>query len=163
MSRLDEIKRELQSAGKQTASYFRSLPHDEWSVLVYADGNHWRVREMMAHFSTIEASMHRLFESVLEGIVAEPGEFDLDRYNLSQVAKIAYMDTDELIARFEAVRTGTLRFVERLEDSDLNRNGYHPYLGEGTLERFIRWAYEHTAIHEAEVREAIKAYHESDQ
>jgi hypothetical protein len=153
--RLDDILQHLRESGRATADYFRALRPEEWETIVFSEGTRWRVREMMAHFSTIEASMHTLFEGILAGGPGTPEGFDLDRFNHSQTAKIAGLDPQELIARFEAVREGTIHTVEAMHDADLDRTGRHPFLGEGNLERFVRWAYGHTALHEAEVRSAV--------
>jgi hypothetical protein len=42
-----------------------------------------------------------------------------------------------------------------MSDADLDRTGRHAFHGQGTLERFIRWAYEHVRLHEDDVRKAI--------
>jgi hypothetical protein len=160
--RLDDILQHLRESGLATSAYFRALRPEDWETIVYSEGTRWRVREMLAHFSTIEESMHRLFEAILAGGPGAPEGFDLDRFNNSQTAKIAGLDTPQLVARFEVVRAQTIQIVEAMHDADLDRTGRHAFLGEGNLERFVRWAYEHTALHETEVRAALEnSYPES--
>ena len=63
---------------------------------------------------------------------------------------------DELTERFRAVRQETIRIVREMQEKDLDREGLHAFHGEGRLDRFIRWAYEHTRIHEDYIRKALK-------
>ncbi len=154
-TRLIEIATRLADSGEETVAFFRSLEPEQWESLVYGGEANWRVREMLAHFVAIEDSMHRLFINILEGGDGTGEDFDLDRFNRRQVAKIAHLDPEELLARFMATREETVEIVRNMQDSDLERRGRHPFHGYGRLERFIRWAYEHTALHEAEVRDAL--------
>lgn len=156
-----EIAERLAESGEQTAALFRSLQPDEWEVEVYGEDAPWRVRDVLAHFSTIENSMHRLFADLLSGGEGTGEDFDLDRFNRSQVAKTAGLDVQELIARFEAARKETVRIVQNMQESDLDRRGRHPFHGVDRLERFIRWAYEHTALHEADIQVALDVYHKA--
>ena len=157
-TRLEEITSRLAESGEQTAAFFQSLAADEWNVEVYSEGARWRVREMLAHFGTIERSMHWLFRNILEGGAGTPEDFDLDRFNNSQVAKIADLDPAELIARYRETRQETIRIVQSMRESDLDRRGRHPMHGYDRLERFIRWAYEHASLHLAEVQQALEAF-----
>jgi Mycothiol maleylpyruvate isomerase N-terminal domain len=157
--RLDDILEHLRDAGSHTAATFRALRPEDWQVVVQDEGAGWRVRDILAHFVTIEASMHRLFEDMLTGGAGSPPDFDLDRFNASQTAKIAHLPPEKLVERFETVRARTIEIVAGIRPADLDRVGRHAFLGEDNLERFIRWAYEHTALHEAEVRAALDTSH----
>ena len=42
-----------------------------------------------------------------------------------------------------------------MTESDLDRTGRHAYHGPGTLERFVRWAYEHATEHEADIQRVL--------
>jgi hypothetical protein len=46
---------------------------------------------------------------------------------------------------------------EKLEkEEDLDRGeGLHAFHGQGKLDRFIRWAYEHVRLHEEDIRKAL--------
>lgn len=97
--RIADIAARLDEAGQHTAALFRSLDAEALNVPLYGEGDSpWRARDLLAHFVTIERSMH---------------------------------------------------------DSDLDRQGRHPFHGAGTLGRFVRWPYEHAALHEAELQAAL--------
>lgn len=154
--RIADIAARLDEAGQHTAALFRSLDAKALNVPLYGEGDSpWRARDLLAHFVTIERSMHVLFQNMLAGGSGDDGAFDIDRFNRGQVAKLAGTDVATLIAQFEAVRAETIRLVRSMHDSDLDRQGRHPFHGAGTLGRFVRWPYEHAALHEAELQAAL--------
>ena len=99
--------------------------------------------------------MQWLFRDILAGGPGSPPDFDVDRFNLTQTRKYDGLDPDELIERFSTVRRETIAIVRGMKEEDLDREGNHAFHGKGTLERFIRWAYEHVRIHEEDIRKTL--------
>jgi len=155
MSRQDDIIINLKAGAAATAEYYRSLAQSKLDVQVYSDGAAWTVKQVLAHLTPIEGSMHRLFKNILEGGPGSGPEFDIDRFNRSQPAKLDGLTLGQLLDRFAAVRDETIAIVSGMRESDLDRRGRHPFHGDGTLERFVRWAYEHAALHEEDIRRAL--------
>ena len=154
--RRTEIIAELEDNLKNSISFFRSLSDDQLSVQVYIDGAEWTVKQVLAHFITIERSMHWLFKNMLSGGSGSPDDFDVDRFNLTQPKKLDGLTVEELIEQFKSVREDTIAIVRGMTEQDLNREGRHPFHGQGKLERFIIWAYEHVGIHENDIRKALR-------
>ena len=150
--RREQIIAELRKGSRRTVSFFRGLTPEQLAMQVYADGAQWTARQVLAHLITIEKSMHALFQNILDGGPGSTGAFDIDRYNRTQPKKLDGLPMEELISRFTAVRGGTIDRVAAMAEQDLDRSGLHPFHGRGSLERFIRWAYEHAALHEADIR-----------
>lgn len=155
MDRRDNIIDALQNGLDQTLDFFRTLTPQQLATEVHQDGDRWRAKQVIAHFVTIERSMHWLFRNMLEGGEGSPADFDPDRFNRKQVPKIDHLPLEALLAQFKEVRTETIEIVRQISDADLDRTGRHAFHGQGTLERFIRWAYEHASLHEDDVRKAI--------
>ena len=153
--RRTEIIAKLENNLKNSISFFRSLSDDQLSVQVYTDGAKWTVKQVLAHFITIERSMHWLFKNIASGGSGAPEDFDIERFNRTQTSKLDELTLDELISQFRAVRQDTISLVRELSEEDLDREGLHAFHGHGKLERFIRWAYEHVRIHENEIRQAL--------
>lgn len=153
--RLTDVIDHLETGGKQTAALFRSLTAEQLTTPVYTGDMTWTARQVLAHLATIERSMHWLFGNILEGGSGTPDDFDLERFNRSQPAKLDDLPIEEVIAQFQAARAETSAIVRGMQDSDLDRTGRHPFHGHDRLEVFIRWAYEHAALHEADVRQAV--------
>ena len=154
-SRKNVIIEDLEKECRNTISFFQSLPPDQLQLQVYQDEPRWTVRQILAHFITIERSMQWLFINLLEGGAGSPEDFDLDRYNRTQPVKLDSFTLDDLIAKFTAVRRKTIAIVDGMEDADLDRQGRHVFFGHGKLERFISWASEHERRHKEDVRNAL--------
>lgn len=155
VERKQTIIAELEKAADETVTLYRSLSPSQLTRPVYTESIRWNVRQILAHLVTIEKSMHWLFRNLLDGGPGAPEDFDIDRFNRRQPAKLDHLTLDELIKRFQDVRTATVAIVAGMTDTDLDREGRHPFHGHGRLERFIRWAYEHQRLHEDDVRRAL--------
>jgi hypothetical protein len=153
--RQTDIIKELTKAAAETEDFFRGLSPERLEAAVYADGAHWNVRQVLAHLITIERSMHRLFRNILEGGPGAPKDFDIERFNRSQPRKLEGLSLDELLAQFHEVRRETISIVASMKEADFDRTGWHPFHGDGRLERFIRWAYEHIRLHQDDIRRAL--------
>ena len=151
-----EIIAKLEENLKNSISFFRSLSADQLSVQVYTEGAKWTVKQVLAHFVTIERSMHWLFKDILSGGSGSPDDFDVDRFNLTQTRKLDGLTVEELIEQFKSVREDTIVIVRGMTEQDFKREGMHAFHGHGKLERFIVWAYEHVRIHEDDIRKAFK-------
>ncbi len=155
-NRRDEIIRNLKKEGAETVAFFQAFSPEELEVTVYTEEVQWTVRQVLAHFVTIERSMQWLFNNILAGGPGAPEDFDIQRFNRTQPAKLDSVPMDELIRQFEAVRNDTVAIVQNMEEADLDRTGRHAWFGNGKLGRFIRWAYEHVRLHQDDIREALR-------
>ncbi|RJQ78700.1 MAG: DinB family protein [Desulfobacteraceae bacterium] len=157
MERRADIIEHLDRNLDETIAFFRSLTPEQFGRQVYADSGRWTVRQLLAHFVSIEKSMHRLFNNMLAGGEGAPADFDLERYNTTQVPRLDAWSTNELIMAFREGRIKTISIVRCMTEADLDRRGRHAFHGQGTLERFVRWAYEHANLHVADIRKALES------
>jgi hypothetical protein len=155
--RKQAIIAELETAGKEAAAFYAALSPEALERPVYTESIQWNVRQVLAHLVTIEKSMQWLFRNLLEGGPGAPEDFDIERFNRRQPAKLEHLSTAELLDAFKAVRAETIAIVEAMTETDFDREGRHPYHGHGRLARFIRWAYEHQRLHVDDVRRALEA------
>ena len=154
-SRKEDIIHKLRASGEASTRFFSDLKEEQLSREVYSDGLQWTVAQVLAHLVMIERSMHRLFESLLRGGPGSPRDFDIERFNRSQTGKLEGLSRDDLLKRFSEVRGRTVAMVEQMSETDLDREGWHAFLGQDRLERFIRWAYEHAALHQDDIRTVV--------
>ena len=145
--RRTDIIAELEKNLEDSIVFFRSLSSDKLGIQVYQDGARWTVKQVLAHFVTIEGTMQWLFKNILAGGPGSPEDFDVDRFNRSQPKKLDGLGMDELLAQFKSVREDTVAIVKAMSDADFDREGRHAFHGHGKLERFIRWTYEHVNLH----------------
>ncbi len=156
MKRRKEIIETLERGLERSIGFFNTLAPDQLAAKIYQDGAQWTAQQVVAHFITIERSMHWLFENILSGGEGSPENFDVDRYNRSQTRKLDNVPLEELLDQLTQVRRKTIDMVAAMSESDLDREGRHAFHGHGRLERFIRWADEHALIHEDEIRSALQ-------
>jgi hypothetical protein len=155
-NRIDDITARLETNRDEILGFFRSLSPRQQAAPVYEDEVRWTVRQVLAHLITIEETMPTLFENILSGgpgFTAE--DFDVDRFNRSQPQKLDGLTMAEVTERFHTVRNNTIANVKGMKDADLEREGSHPFHGRDRLERFVRWAYEHAALHLEDARRAL--------
>jgi uncharacterized protein (TIGR03083 family) len=145
----------LEEKGMETAAFFRSLDGAGWQAAVYSEGARWAVRDVLAHFVSAERAFLVIFQEVMRGGEGAPEGFDIDRFNQFEVANLASVPPDELVAQFEQARAATVDFVRGLADSDLDREGRHPFFGVDRLEKFLKLIYRHNMIHERDIRRAL--------
>ncbi len=154
-SRRDGIIAELKKNEEEIITLYKGLNSVQLGMMVYPEDPGWTVQQVLAHFITIEGSMHWLFKDILAGGPGSPEDFDVDRFNLTQPRKLDGLSLDELFAKFRSVRRDTIALVEGMEEKDLDREGRHAFHGHGKLEGFIVWAYEHTRLHLDDIREKL--------
>ena len=154
-NRRSDIIEKLEQNLEDSITFFQSLNPDQLALKVYPDDESWTVKQVLAHFITIEQSMHWLFKNILAGGSGSPENFDIEKFNRTQPNKLFGLTTDELIDQFRLVRQDTIAIVSGMDEKDLDREGLHAFHGHGKLERFICWAYEHTRIHVDDIREAL--------
>ena len=153
--RLAGILAELNNNEEEIIKFFNGLNSEQLGLTVYPEDPGWNVRQVLAHFITIEGTMQWLFKDILAGGPGSPEDFDVDRFNRSQPKKLDGLTMDELFARFKSVRGTTIEIVRGMEDKDLDREGWHAFHGHGKLERFIVWAYEHARLHLDDIRKVL--------
>ena len=83
-----DIIAELEKGGEDSIAFFQSLTADELVAQVYQDGAKWTAKQVLAHFITIERSMHWLFKNIASGGSGSPEDFDIERFNRTQTAKL---------------------------------------------------------------------------
>jgi hypothetical protein len=102
---------------------------------------------LLAHFVSAEAGLLRLAQDVAAGGPGTPEEFDYDAFNRSEQERLANLSYEQLLADLMAARKVTLKWVEQLGETALDRTGRHPALGEITVETFINAIYGHQLMH----------------
>ena len=156
VDRKTDIIQKLETNMAETIAFFRGLKPEDLGMRIYQEDTDWTIKQVLAHFVTIERSMQWLFKNILSGGPGSPKDFDIDRFNRTQPRKLDPLSLAELISQFEAVRSDTILIVKKMREKDLDREGWHVFHGRGKLERFIRWAYEHVRLHINDTQTVLK-------
>jgi hypothetical protein len=145
----------LRTEGEKTIAFFNSLSEDQWELPVYTEGSTWKVREVLAHYMTAERGFLGLFRDILVGGTGAGEDFDIDRFNASQQKKVQDLSHHDLIQRFQSTRMEMIALVSSLSDSDLLKQGRHPFLGLTSLGDMVKMVYRHNQIHYRDIRRRI--------
>lgn len=153
---VDEIAARLADEGEKTTGFFRALPAEAWQQVLYTDGEHWSIHQTLVHIVQAEDSVSRLIQGIVKGNDGAPEGFDLDSYNHKKVREMMGLSPDYLLPLFSERRAKTVSMVQQLQDSDLDREGRHPFLGVAPVEEMLKLMYRHTQLHQRDIRKFLK-------
>ena len=145
----------LKADGEKMAEFFAGLGQQDWARSVYGEGEGWTVRDVLAHFVSTERSFLLLFENILAGGSGVPDDFSIDRFNNSEVARMAGADPQSLLADYRAARAAMAAWVAARRPEDLDVLGRHPFLGPTSLADMIKMVYRHNQIHLRDLRRQL--------
>jgi uncharacterized damage-inducible protein DinB len=156
MSELNDLADKLQSEGEKFFTLFAGLTDDQWQMEVYTEGETWTIRNVLSHFVTSERGLVRLFERIRISGEGAADDFSIDRYNASQQQKTKDLSPQELLEQYKAIRADSIAWTLSLEESDLEKQGRHPFLGMTTLREMIKMLYLHNQIHYRDMKKVLK-------
>ncbi|MCK4978639.1 MAG: DinB family protein [Anaerolineales bacterium] len=151
----EHLKNRLIKEGQKSLDYFRTFSSDEWDRIIYTEGSCWTVHQVLAHFVAAEDGFHQLIEDILAGGSGTPVDFDINTYNERKVERLIDISASNLMMRFSKVRRRTVGLVAGMDQSDLAKQGRHPFLGVSSLADIIKLIYRHNQIHIREVRKIL--------
>lgn len=149
IAKLEDDYRRLREtvAGIPETRLPRSLAQGEWSV-----------REILAHLANAERDHRRVAQAILTGTPLELPNFDLDRWNQAGVARRADQDVRAILDDLEAEHRETIAFAATLSPGDLEKQGYHPALGEITVGKLLRVVGLHQRMHRRDIAALLAAH-----
>lgn len=114
----------------------------------------WTIRQTVAHLVSAEASMVALCQRIVAGEGGTRDDFDLNRFNASQVEKRSQMPLADLLAHLESNRQNTIAYLATLSPADLQQTGRH---GSGqilSVAKILAVIGQHEANHAREISQA---------
>ena len=149
---LAELRAGLEASGARVAEVLGSL---EEADLDCPANPEWTVRDLLVHLATSERGVGQMIDGLLRGESIVPADFDLDRWNASQVARLRGLSLAELRERIISTRGATLALLDRLTEGDLERRGRHALGREVSLGEALRIMAAHERVHIEEVNYAV--------
>jgi hypothetical protein len=155
---LIHIKKRLVEEGDKTIAFFISLSELDWDQPVYTTGSGWRVRQLLAHFISVEQAYQQAIQDVLHGGKGVSEGLDIDRFNEQETPPLSLKPVSDLIEVLRQSRIETIRIVQNLDQSDLSRSANHPWFGEKELGWLLKLLYRHQSMHLSDVRKALETH-----
>ena len=147
-----ELRAGLEASGGRAAEILGGLAEADLDCPANPE---WTVRDLLVHLATSERGVGQMIEGLLRGESIVPREFDLDRWNASQVRKLRGLSLAELRERLVEARRNTLALIDRLSEDDLRRRGRHALGRDVTLGEALRIMAAHERVHMEEVNYAV--------
>lgn len=149
--KITELTGRLRKGIEKTAAIFGALEPAQWEMVLYPGPPVWTVRDLLAHFLSAEEGLLGLVQDIAAGGRGTPPGFDYDAYNAQEQERLANIPPQRLLADLLAARERTIGWVTGLSEEQLARRGFHPALGELTVEEFIIAIYGHQLMHMREL------------
>jgi hypothetical protein len=156
MSEVTELAEKLKSEGERFVSIFAGLTDEQWQKEVYTEGATWTIRNVLAHFVTAERALLKLFENIRQGGEGAAADFSIDRYNAAMQARTRELAPPELLEQYKAIRVESVAWTLGLSETDLDKQGRHPFLGVTTLREMIKMLFLHNQLHYRDMRKALR-------
>jgi hypothetical protein len=160
--RVDELMARLRKGERKKAEILGGLSDDQWQAVLYEGPPTWTVRDLLAHFLSAEEGLLRVAQDIAAGGPGAPEGFDYDGYNAGEQARLAGLSPQALLADLAQVRHAAIEWVAELGETDLDRTGHHPALGEVTLETIINTLYGHQLMHMRELQALWRSQSDRD-
>jgi uncharacterized protein (TIGR03083 family) len=136
----------LEKGRQKTFEILNALTPEQWQRPLYPEPL-WQVRHLLAHFVSAERQLLALAQDVARGGPGAPLNFDIDRYNAEEQARLAGQSTKDLLSQLDQARCQTIEWVTGLGVDELDKIGRHPALGEVNVETMLGAIYGHQLIH----------------
>jgi uncharacterized damage-inducible protein DinB len=156
MSEPTELAEKLKTEGQKFVDIFSALTEEHWNAEVYTEGATWTIRNVLAHFVTSERGLIKLFEQIRQGGAGVADDFSIDRFNESQQQKTKEFTPAELLEQYKSVRANSVAWVSGLQESDLELQGRHPFLGMTSIREMVKMLYLHNQIHYRDLKKVLK-------
>jgi len=154
-TRQEQLHKRLTEEGDKMLAMFEALPPERRKCPVYVEGTLWTVKDILAHQVSTERSIRMLLSNILAGGQGVSQDFSIDRFNVSEVAKLSAMPWEELIETFRVERADTAALALSLAEEQLESRGRHPFLGITSVGDILQLLYRHNMIHVRDIRRAF--------
>jgi hypothetical protein len=149
---LEQLRAGLESSRARAEEVLASLRESDLDCPANPE---WKVRDLLVHLATSERGVQDVLDGMLRGDSIVPTDFDLDRWNRGQVARMGGLSLEALAERLRETRRKTLELVDRLTEADLGRRGRHALGREVSLGETLRIMAAHERVHIEEVNYAV--------
>jgi len=156
MSEITDLAEKLKSEGDKLVAVFAGLSDEQWQTEIYTEGTTWTICNLLSHFVTSERGLIKLFERIRQTGEGSPEDFSIDRYNSKMQERTRELTPQELLEQYKFVRAESVAWTSSLAESDLERQGRHPFLGMTTIREMIKMLYIHNLTHYRDMKKALK-------
>jgi DinB superfamily len=156
MSELEQLADKLKTEGEKFFALFAGLADDQWQAEVYTEGETWTLRNVLSHFVTSERGLIKLFERIRQTGEGSSEDFSIDRYNAAQQQRTKDLSPQELLEQYKTVRADAIAWTLSIAESDLEKQGRHPFIGMTSIREMIKMLYLHNQLHYRDMKKVLR-------
>jgi hypothetical protein len=153
--RVDALIARLEKGLQKTTEIFTSLTDVQWRFSIYDEPTPWNMRDLLAHFVSSEEKLLLLAQDVAAGGEGAPTGFNFEAFNAEEQRRLITQSPQTLLTELNHARQETLAWLRTLDESQLDRVGRHPVLGEVPLETMITAIYGHQLLHMRDLKNCL--------
>ena len=150
------LRAKLEANRQELISTLQPLTEKQWNIVVFSEGEGWRVSDLLRHLVDAERSMTNLIDNIRKGGEGVPADFDLQRWNSRNVGKAKEKSPDVLFGELETNRIRLLELLDSIQDEDWDKQGRHGSLRMMTVEEILNLIADHESWHGNDIRQAIQ-------
>jgi hypothetical protein len=155
--RKDELRSHMEKRHAETWPFLQGLQDSDMLVEVYSsEEGSWTVKDLLGHLADGERGNFGQAERLVAGEQTVPEGFDLDRWNRGAVRRAAKTSPADLLEIIAESYSSALGFLERLDESDLDKVGRHSTGKMMTVEEFLRRMVNHRLEHVTDIKSALE-------
>jgi uncharacterized protein (TIGR03083 family) len=152
--RTEILKKELQDARDALLQAMDTIVEGDWAKPTSVHG--WTVKDVVSHLAYNQPTQPRLIRNILDGKGGTPANFDLAYFNRRGIEKQQGKEIPQLKAELAVGHTETIRLLDEISESDLDKLGNHASAGNTTLEQIFRTIARHDREHTEHIRDALR-------
>ena len=154
--RIEKLIARLERGLNKSNEILDALDHDGWKEPVEGESDGWTVKDLVAHFIVSEEHLLMIAKDIAAGGGGAPEDIDIDAFNEDQLARQPDRTPDELRVLLGNVRETTITWAVEQDDEALDRVGWHPTLGDSSVETILFSIYGHQLLHMRELTPKFK-------
>lgn len=155
MARKADLRARVVAARQRLDGAIQALAEDDWDRPTSNPA--WSARDILTHLSIAEPGLLTRMHLILEGKSELPPGFDLNVYNIRQVARRQGMAVSELVDSLATSREKLLSFLDGLPEESLEIRGWHASGREVTVAEMLQILAGHEESHAADVLTAKRS------
>jgi hypothetical protein len=154
--RAEKLVEKLSRGISKSLETFENIEPDQWKQPIFDEPESWNLKDLVAHFVYSEEYLFHIAQDIASGGQGFPEGIDINEFNKDQMEKWSHLSIDKLLVMLRDARQETIDWVIKLEDSDLDKIGSHPVLGDSNVETVIYSIYAHQLMHMRETAPKLR-------
>ncbi len=132
------------------------ISNDDLNINVQGHEDGWTTIDVVKHIVQSEKGMIQLIQKIILTGQGVPEDFDLNRYNKSQVKKLETISFGNLLEKLSQNKTDLVSLLDTVDESDYSKRGRHATGKLYSVEEIFQVIVDHDIYHLNQVLQHIQ-------